>query len=128
MKPLATNQMMLTWLCFLPAEAAVSIQQKLAYLMAFLITFGVIVACFIGCWANLLKFLQIDLEKALYAVYEVSAGFGVIFMTLAALFQRYKMNSFFKGLQMIYDERKNPIDSDLKTDYISIPNHGRYFS
>lgn len=92
MKPLTTNQLMLTWLCFLPAKTTVSIQQKLAYLMAFLITFGVTVVCFFGCWAYLLKFLPIYLEEALYAVYEVSAGFGVIFMTLTALFQRYKMN------------------------------------
>lgn len=121
MKPLSTNRLMLTWLFFLPAETTVSIQQKLSYLLVFLIVFEVTVTYYIGYWAYLLKHLPIDLEEALYAVYEVSVAFGVIFITVAAPFERYKMNLIFEGLEIIYDERKNHIDSESKTDYISNP-------
>lgn len=69
-------------------------------------------ANFFGFWAYSLKYLSIDLEEALYGVYEFSAGFGVIFMTITALFQRRKMKSFISELETIYDERKNQSNID----------------
>lgn len=106
MKPLATNRLMLTWLCFQPADASVSIKQKLAYIAVISIAFGVKVAYFFEYWVYFLEFVSVDLEESLYAIYEISGNSGVVFMTVIVLFQRYKMSSLLKGLGRIYDERK----------------------
>lgn len=104
MKPLATNRQMLTWLCLLPAESTVTIRKKNQYIATISITFGLLVSCVLTYF---LKFGSMDLKEALYAVCEMSACFNVILMTVAALYKRHRMTSFFEGLDIIYDQRKS---------------------
>lgn len=105
MKPLTTNQRISTLLSF-PIDQSSSSRDTLISII--LITSMLISNVIANCMSMLyfLKFKSIDLEKSLYALFQIAAAlhmFGAIIITLLS---RYKLSAIFEHLQEIYDSCK----------------------
>lgn len=102
MKPLTTNQRVLTLLSF-PIDQSLSWRDRLiglillpTMLASYMISISLTVLYF-------LKFKSIDLEKSLYAVFQMGAGLHLASAIIIILLSRYKLSAIFEHLQEIYD-------------------------
>lgn len=106
MQPLKTAQRVLTWLCVYPADESASKWMKLAYLICYL-------SVLLGNFGNLtagaayfVKYLSIDLEKALYAFSQMGALLTSAYIIVTLLLLRHRIVVVFDGLAKIYAECK----------------------
>lgn len=104
MKPLVTNQRVLTWLCVYPGEKTTSKIKQLAYIIFSLIVFSGILSSLIASVAYFMKFVSIDLEVALYAVSQIAAAASVLYAIVMTYFSRHGIASIFHKLSEIYDK------------------------
>lgn len=94
-----------------------SIQQKMAYFvhsakfdwrdrliqkMLFLFI-ACAAVCFTATWAYLIEQISIDMEKSLYAVFEIAAGSITVNAVFTNFFSYHKLATIFQGLEIIYD-------------------------
>lgn len=105
MKPLVTNQQVLTWLCICKNETS-SRMEKLAH-----ISFSVFVSVFLF-WGDLsslmffIKFATVDLEESLYALFQVAGLSGMVYLIFVVPFSRHAIAATFDSLSKIYDASK----------------------
>lgn len=102
MKPLPTNQQMLTWF-FLLHNKNSSIWMKMGYIGFSLINFGLLLCHVIASVVFASKFVSIDLERSLYAIYQFFCWTPIIYMFLVALHSRHKITAFIDELSKIYN-------------------------
>lgn len=109
MTPLATNQLFLKWMYAFPSDESASILKKILYfvfpLSLIMAHFGAVAAG--GCY--MLKFLSVDLEEAIYALYHTICFLNMLYQSIAIVFLRGKLITIFKSLTIIYNESKNNI-------------------
>lgn len=106
MKPLKTNQQVLTWLGVCRAADTVSIPKKLIYIFAAFFGFSVVFTSLSASVAFFVKFVQIDLEESLYALFQIASFSGLSYIILTAFIMRNKINGIFNRLSHIYDACK----------------------
>lgn len=104
MKPLPTNQRVLTWLCLLPASANTSNLVKFGYIL-------LTILCIVNITANLaastvffMKAVSTEFEKSLFALFQISGGIGVWWMFISVFPLRRNIQGIFEKLSEIYDE------------------------
>lgn len=105
MKPLKTNQQVLTWLCICENETSTKLE-KFAH-----VSFSVFVSVFLS-WGDLssmmffIKFAAIDLEESLYALFQVAGLSGMAYLIFVVPFSRRAISATFDSLSKIYDASK----------------------
>lgn len=53
-----------------------------------------------------IKFVSIDLEESLYAIFQIGASIVAVYIAIVAYFLQHKINGIFKGLTAIYGKCK----------------------
>lgn len=107
MKPLVTTKKFLTWLCICPLDENSNKSKKLFCIAFSVIFIGNQVVAFAGSLTFFLKYVSIDLEVCLYALFQLAAEVGVMYMIIVAFIHRFKIAALFENLSKIYDESKN---------------------
>lgn len=104
MRPLEASQRVLTWLCVYPADESTSRWEKVTYVAGY-------TSVLLGNIGNLaasalyfVGYLQIDLEKSLYAVAQMAALASGVYIMGIALLLRHRIVIVFDGLVKIYEE------------------------
>lgn len=122
MKPLLTNQKMLTLLCICPAD-----ETKRKWIKCMYITFSCVVITMEMCalCSSALFFrknVSIDLDAALFALFQIFAMLETIYTYIVALVIRYKICDTIETLTSIYDKSKTfrPIFHSFKSEIILI--------
>lgn len=105
-KPLATNQRVLTWLCVYPAEKTTCKFKQMAYIFFSFVVFSGILSSLIASVAYFMKFVSIDLEVALYAVSQIAAAASVLYAIAMTYLSRRGITAIFQKLNEIYDQSK----------------------
>lgn len=99
MKALIINQRLLVWLYFCSDEEFHGKWKKLARLI-----FGLSVHLYV--LAYVLKYLHINLEESLFALFQIATSSGCIYFTIHAFVFRHRFARLFKTVSDIYDESK----------------------
>lgn len=114
MKPLVTIERALVWLCLCSPDKATSKWKMLVCAFLGLITFTSTLSDMLASVAFMLKFISIDMEESLYALFQIF-GFGSItYAIIVTFFQRHRMRDLFRGLSKIYSASK----TDRETFYL----------
>lgn len=100
MKPLATHERVLTWLCICPAEDGTSKWMISLYIIFISIAFVFEVSILVSSYVYFLKNMSDNLEEALYALAQIS-GFGNGFLWKDSFFQISLANSFFNQISSV---------------------------
>lgn len=107
MRPLATTQLMLTWLSMCPADdESTTPRQKWLYIAHTLVVLILTVA---GCASSLaycLKLISTDFDSAVFAFMATIGMFGVIYFMIAAFSMRHQIEEIFTNLSAIYESSK----------------------
>lgn len=107
MRPLETNQLLLTWLyAFPPDESSI----KWKRIVHFVFSSGVLIAHFLSVMAGgtfIFKFVSIDLEEAIFALFHTIAACNMFYQSIVIVLLRHKFTAIFKDLSTIYDKSKN---------------------
>lgn len=106
MKPLATNQRVLTWLCVCPFDLNTNLCQKAFYIISTALLFASEVGAFVSSIIFFVENISNDLEGSLYAVFQFVAFTGLIYMSIMAFILRDRINMFLESLATIYQESK----------------------
>lgn len=107
MKPLVTQQQVLTWLCIYPADKSTSKWLKRAYVI---FSVAVVVANSLGLItsvAYVYKFISIDLESSLCSILQIVATLSTSYAYILFFTFRHKIVAFFINLSDIYKQRAN---------------------
>lgn len=107
MRPLPTNQRMLTWICVCPLESRDSKWMKPFCVIFALTTFLAVSSCVLSSVIFFSSNVSKDVEESLYALFQISAFSGVAYMAIVAFYSRKKINAFLETLTAIHDERKH---------------------
>lgn len=102
MKPLVTNQWILTWFYVFPAGIAVKWSNILLSTTIFLIISLLSLICIALNVDYFLKFLKIDLEESLFALYQIAVGLMMANAIIVIFLSRHKLVNIFKSLDEIY--------------------------
>lgn len=114
MNPLKTNKLVLTWFCVYPAEENESSIVTFARVLFSLgIVFGM-VSAFIGSVVFFYRFILIDLESSLGALFQISAYLSTIYMIGVSAFMRRRLVAIIDELEMIYKASKFSTIVDIK--------------
>lgn len=106
MKPLVTNQKVLTWICICPVDKNATKFEKSARIG---ITSLIVITLFCGFIASVVffvKFVSIDLEKSLYTVFQIVGTLLILYSFIVLYLFRNEINAIFEHLTEIYDECK----------------------
>lgn len=106
MEPLVTVRRLMMWISMCPADKSATPQQKWAYKC---FTWAVLLFNVIGLIAPLafcLKYFSVDFNGATFAFMIVIAEFGVIYFLIVAIQMRHQIESIFKNLTIIYNNRE----------------------
>lgn len=106
MNPLQKNQRVLVWLCMLSTDKLATIWKKLAYIIFTSIL--CITSMNIAIWPSvfyLRKYLSIDLESCLYALFQILLGASMLYAYILFL-PRKRLDIIFINLAKIYRKSK----------------------
>lgn len=106
MKPLETNQRILTWLCGCPPNEFDGKWQKIAYKF---FTFNIIATLSLAVIAGAIfihRNLSIDLEGTLFSLFHTLAAISMIYQCIVTVMLCDELNNIFQGLSIIYDASK----------------------
>lgn len=105
MKPFATSQRVLTWFCICSDENTTK-WQKFAHVSftMFVAMFVFIAALMAGTYG--FKYISIDLEEALYAIFPFFGLLSGVYIIIIAFFSTTKINAIFETLSVIYKDSK----------------------
>lgn len=103
MKPLATTRQVLTWLCIFQPDNSVGNMKKLLYTVFSLGLFGFLVCQVISSACFFLRFVAVDMETSLYAIYPICSWTSASYVFVVAYISRHKISSLFTELTAIFD-------------------------
>lgn len=106
MDPLPTCRRVLTWICVLPAIQFTSKWEKGMHLSFSFVNCLCIVIVTTGSVGYFWKYVQIDLEESLYALYQVAAYIPLINGIIVTFLLRNQITSIFKNLSKIHESGK----------------------
>lgn len=102
MKPLKTCQRVLMWFCVCPTNEAITKSEKMAHKILTFFLVASIMSIFVSCSIYFWKFVLIDLEEALNAVYQNAGLFSALYMFVVVYLSRPQINAIFDDLSEIY--------------------------
>lgn len=106
MKPLASTQLMMTWLSMCSVDESTTSRQRTGYIAHTLFVLIVNVINIVGNLAYCLKFISIEFDGAIFAFMVVIGEFGVIYFMIVGILLRQQMDSIFTSLSTIYNRSK----------------------
>lgn len=107
MKPLKTIQQVLTWLCIYPTENNTGIWRKFICMVTASIVIGTLSAAVLAGLAFVRKFIAVDFNSSLDAVYVVMGFIPLINSFVMMILLNHYIVAIFDALNNIYDERKS---------------------
>lgn len=117
MRPLATTQLMMTWLSMCSADESTTIRQKRSHIAY---TLAILVVNVIGCSASLvycLKFISSDFDSSTFAFMVGIGHFGAIYFMVALILMRHQIDNIFTSLSAFYNTCKfNSIYKNFKIE------------
>lgn len=102
MKPLETNQRVLRWFCILPSHEPASKWQKIVYITLTPTTIIAMVSIVTASAFFLLKYISIDLEMALYALFQISTCGSLLYACVVVFYSKHRIPIVFDHLADIY--------------------------
>lgn len=109
MKPLVTCQRVLTWVSVFPVEKNTTKRKRLLFkiLPMLLLISNIIgvISSSLFCW----KYIKIDLEGSLYALFQVAGMLGMSNIIIVSFISRKKVPKIFENLSQIYKSCKKSI-------------------
>lgn len=106
MKPLATDQRILTWLCVLPAEGKTQKWGKLPYFVLILSLIVAALSVFLTSLLYTIKFISIDLLETSIGIYQMIAIIPMANTIVMTFFCRHKIPPIFEKLSKFYEKCK----------------------
>lgn len=104
MKVLATTQQVLTLLCICPIDDSTKKWKKLFYIVFSITVLSILLTQIVASTVFMIKYLSVDLERTLYAVYQIFGWLPIFYSFIIALFLRREISALFIGLSGIYNE------------------------
>lgn len=105
LRPLATTQLMMTWLSMCPPDESITRKQKWYYIACTSATLTISVISCVTSFAYCLKFISTDFDGAVFAFMVGIAEFGLIYIMIVAIHKRQMIDDTFMGLSKIYKTR-----------------------
>lgn len=106
-KPLATNQRVLTWICVCPVESTTSKNTKLLCIMFTITLYLIILIAFASSFVFFIENISIDMEKSFYALLQLIVFTGQAYVLMSIFISRHKITAFIKTLSDIYETSMN---------------------
>lgn len=106
MKPLVTQQRVLTWFCLCPFPDGTSNWQKLKYIFFSAILITNEISSISSSSAHCLRYISVDLKESLFSLFQIAASSSVLYQIIIALFSKHRIFGIIQGLNRIYDESK----------------------
>ena len=106
MQPLATTQLMLTWLSMCSADESATIQQKWGYIAHTLAILILDITCFVASLVYCFEFFTIDFNGAAFGFLGAVGQFAVIYFLIVAIQMRHQIDDIFTSLTTIYKSSK----------------------
>lgn len=104
MKPLVTDQQVLTWLCVLPVKETTSEWRNWSRI-AFVVTFIVITLLHLSSSVTfILKFISIDFQRTSIALFTLCGAVSTINSIIVVFIMRHKIPPVYKNLSSIYEK------------------------
>lgn len=116
MKPLVTDQRVLTWLCVLPAQENTSKWEKRAYIVLVLTLIMAASTVFLSSLVYTVKYMLIDMLETSFGFLQAVAAISMANSIVVAFILRHKIPSVFKKLEEFYEKCKNSHISPPKND------------
>lgn len=107
MKPLASNQRILTWLCVLPSKENTSKWKKQVYIALVLALIVADLTIFTSSFLYVLKFMSIDLIETSNGFIQCFAAIPMGNAIIVAFIYRHKIQKVFKQLSTFYEKCMN---------------------
>lgn len=107
MKPLETNQRVLIWLGVLRAPDTTNIFMKIFHILTTFIAFSIVLTSLSASVTFFLRYVRIDLEESLYALFQIASFSGLSYIIMFAFVMRNRTNVIFDKLTQIYNECKH---------------------
>lgn len=107
MKPLATNQRLLTWLYLCPATELSDKKTKFARIARILLILSSNLIVIASSVTFVVKFSSIDLAGCLYSLSQLTFCASVTYAIITTFFLRHKLSHLFKSISNIHDTCKN---------------------
>lgn len=107
MKVLVTTQRVLSWISLCSAEEPTNKWWKLVFKIFPVVLLAANVTGFAASAAFFIKFIAVDLEESLYAVYQLSGHLGMFNMIIVSIILHKEIAGIFESLQRIYNESKS---------------------
>lgn len=79
----------------------------MAHIAFTILIFAIIILSYIPAIIFFVKFMSIDLEGALNALFQVSAFTGILYAMIVVYIRRQQINRIFRSLSKIYDASEN---------------------
>lgn len=105
MQPLILSRQLLTWHC-LCYEKGSPVWKQLIRIVLSASAFLMNLSCVPTSILYVLKFLSVNLEESLYALFQVAACTSAAYVVAIAFRMRYRTANLFKMLEDIYNSRK----------------------
>lgn len=110
MKPLATHERVLTWLCIFPAANDTSKWKKSLYILLVFILFVLEVCALVSSLIFFLKNVSNNLEESLYSLFQISAFSCLTYFSFISFYSRHEIMAVFGKLAQIYADGENFFD------------------
>lgn len=107
MKPLKTMQQVLTWLCIYPTENTGKWRKFICIMVSSSLVIGTLTASVLAGLAFVWKFIAVDFNASLDAVYVVVGFIPLINSFVMMMLLNHRIVAIFNALKNIYDERKS---------------------
>lgn len=96
-------QQMLIWLCICPADQNTSQLKRYSHTVFSILVVTILSLASLSGAILCVKFLSIDLEECLFALYHTSATSTLLYMLIAVFFSRKRISATFRSLSEIYN-------------------------
>ena len=102
MDPMSTNRRVMTWLCAYSAPESTNKWTNVAHIAFTLAVCVVVIEDLVGSAMFVNEYVRIDLEIILYAVFQMTASFGLLYLIITSIVLRYRIRNIFERLKNIY--------------------------
>lgn len=104
MKPLATGQRVLTWLCLLPPEENTRKWEKLSHVALVIVMIAADIAAFLSSLIYVKKFQSVNMADTSIALTTLIAAIPLTNSTIVTSILRHKIPSIFEKLSDVYEK------------------------
>lgn len=110
MKPMATNQKVLTLVSILPCDEKASTWTKVISVIFPVVVLIAHLWSIVSSAQYFSKFMSDDLDSALFAVLTICGHVNMAYMFIIAHFLRHRINAIFMSLTAIYKTRRDQFE------------------